>query len=385
MGEGRRPSLEMTMQLGISILLPLLATVVAATPAHSGEKAAFDRSVRTIVNEVLKRLPEKEKPVLLILPFQDIGGVTTPVGSYVADKLNIALANKSVIVLERKSLETALGERRLQELGLLDESTVVKLGRSLGATLAVYGTAVETRQVIALNLKLVNIDKGYMLGGVALDIKKTKAINQLIKSFPQNQSKTTERSTKAVRYAETPYSIGLSLLGSYPGDSDQFGTGKGGQFTFLYSLSDYFDIEAGIGHFAFPIKQDLIPSGSLAVTAVLGGLRFNFIGDTTVSPYLSGGLGYLSISKQSSDDQGTSICPGEAYHCPDNLNDAVGGYGGIGLNVRLNRNRTVTFNIDGKYLSASSQTGLDIDPPPYNSRKVNLGMVLVSAGLMYRY
>ncbi len=116
--------------------------------------------MKEIVREICAKLPLKDKPVLLVVPFQGIAGQVTPLGTYLSDQIQIDLSNKSVTVLERKSLDTLLGERKLLEMGLLNETTVVSVGKSLGATIAVYGTAVETKKVIGVNLKIVNIERG---------------------------------------------------------------------------------------------------------------------------------------------------------------------------------------------------------------------------------
>ncbi len=189
------------------------------------------------------------------------------------------------------------------------------------------------------------------------------------------------------REPKTPYSLGLSYLATFPMDSKQFGNGEGGQATFLWKINEYFDFEAAAGHYVEEIKQDRLPSGTLAMTSIQGGLRFNFLGDVQISPYVSGGLGLYYISHQSHDIEKSQInlCPDEQTSCPGNLNTSVGAYAGVGMDFHLNRSRTATINIDAKYAPVTSNTGVDTDPPPPNSQSFKIGGIMASTGFTYRY
>ena len=182
--------------------------------------------------------------------------------------------------------------------------------------------------------------------------------------------------------------MGLSYLGVVPTDSQQFGNGMGGMATLLYDFGDYFDFEFCVGHYVEEIKQDKLPAGSIALTSVQGGLRFYFLGEGQVTPYISGGLGLYSVSSQKHNNVDTAkinLCPDEKNACPAKLNSGAGAYGGIGMNIYMNADRTLTFNLDARYSPFTSNTGADIEPPPPSSRSFRLGGIMASTGLIYRY
>jgi outer membrane protein W/TolB-like protein len=353
--------------------------------------SAFCNSLKPLINDICKKIPEGK--AVIVVPFQDIQGNITSLGTYLSEQVQISLANKSVTVVERRALETALEEQKLTQSGLLDENTVVKLGRALGARIAIYGTAIETKKLIGLNLKIVDIEKGITIGGVTDDIERNRSMNQIINTFPdrwvdpKKYPESRERSSYSYSY-KTKFSVGLSYLGTIPTDSQQFGNGMGGLATLLYDFGDYFDIEMCLGHYVEEIKQDKLPSGSIALTSVQGGLRFYFLGEGKVTPYVSAGLGLYSVSSQKHDGIDTgqiNLCPEGKSPCPANLNSGVGAYGGVGVNIHLNTARTMTLSMDARYAPFTSNTGADTEPPPPSSTSFRLGGIMASTGFLYRY
>lgn len=162
---------------------------------------SLDKSVRILSDQIGKIIPDNS--ALLVLDFQDLDGKTTYFGRYLSDQLHTALSNrKGISVIDRQSIETLLKERRLAEVGIVDEKTAAKIGKAVGANTIVLGRFTDLESTIQVNAKLVGIEKGVVLGGESLEIKKTKKVTSLLDSFLKEDREIEERQLEKQRRKE---------------------------------------------------------------------------------------------------------------------------------------------------------------------------------------
>jgi len=132
------------------------------------------------VDVLIEKLPFKSN--VLILDFEDINGVITHFGRYVSDKLYIKLTDigSNINLIERRSIELALKEQVFQISGYVDEKTAVKISSLTGATHIISGIVTELGDKISIDVKILDVERGLIIGGVSHEILKTREINSLI-------------------------------------------------------------------------------------------------------------------------------------------------------------------------------------------------------------
>lgn len=119
----------------------------------------------------------KDRPAikLAVLEFPYTGGKTSEGPVIVQERLTTALAqNKKITLIERGLLKKVLGELNLQASGSIDEETVKKLGKMLGADALVTGTLNDTEETrTEINARIVETETAKILAAASLSVKKT--------------------------------------------------------------------------------------------------------------------------------------------------------------------------------------------------------------------
>ncbi|OGS12111.1 MAG: hypothetical protein A2234_07400 [Elusimicrobia bacterium RIFOXYA2_FULL_58_8] len=95
-------------------------------------------------------------------------------GSVVAERLTTELIRHGRLkVVERKEIEKVLGELKLQLSGQIDQDSVKRLGRMLGADLLVIGTITELPgSKLELNARLAGVESGEAYSAVSGQVEK---------------------------------------------------------------------------------------------------------------------------------------------------------------------------------------------------------------------
>jgi len=119
----------------------------------------------------------KDRPAikLAVLEFPYTGGKASEGPVIVQERLTTALAqNKKITLIERGLLKKVLGELNLQASGSIDEETVKKLGKMLGADAIVTGTLNDIKETqTEINARIVETETAKILAAASLSVKKT--------------------------------------------------------------------------------------------------------------------------------------------------------------------------------------------------------------------
>lgn len=168
----------------LSLILVSLSGCVTTSRSNKtlspvDETTVLDKEADKIAQELSKQLPKDSR--VLVLDFRDLNGIITHFGRYMAEKINITLSNfQGLTVVERQNIKLVLEEQKLQISGAVDEKTAVRIGKLVGANNIVYGTVTELENSIALNLRIVDVEKAVVTGGVSHNISKTREVVSLV-------------------------------------------------------------------------------------------------------------------------------------------------------------------------------------------------------------
>lgn len=107
--------------------------------------------------------------ILAVWPFSD---TVTRQGLKMAEKLSIALSNTGddIRIVERQRIDAILKELQLNYDGYIDPVTAKELGRMLHADAIVTGSVRIWKNVVHVNIKVIETETGVLLPGKSLDI-----------------------------------------------------------------------------------------------------------------------------------------------------------------------------------------------------------------------
>lgn len=193
----------------LSLIIPI--TLFFIHPLLSAQKTILETPINSINDQIAGKLSDSSK--LLVLDIQDPDGRATYFGKYLSDRLSIGLANKGKFqVLDRQNMEPLFQERKLADVGLIDEKSAVRFGKMLGANSVVYGTVTEFEKNIGINLKIVNIEKGVMIGGVYEEMPKSRGLSSLIGTITRKEKEKEEEIERQKRQVEAEIEAGKNQV-----------------------------------------------------------------------------------------------------------------------------------------------------------------------------
>jgi len=106
----------------------------------------------------------ERRPVVAVWDLEDVGPLTkaSPVlGELLASEVLETIKQKGTYtVVERERLRLVLEELKLGTTSLVDESTRLRLGKLVGATLMVFGGYQTIGDTVRLDVRLVEVESG---------------------------------------------------------------------------------------------------------------------------------------------------------------------------------------------------------------------------------
>ncbi len=136
---------------------------------------AWAQSLDKLAGKLTAGLKDRPAIKLAVLEFPYIGGKASEGPVVTQERLTTALAqNKKITLIERGLLKKVMGELNLQASGAIDEETVRKLGKLLGADAVVTGTLNDVKGDEAeVNARVVETETGKILAAASASVKKT--------------------------------------------------------------------------------------------------------------------------------------------------------------------------------------------------------------------
>ena len=136
---------------------------------------ASAQSLDKLAGKLAAGLEDRPSIKLAVLEFPYTGGKASEGPVVVQERLTTALAqNKKITLIERGLLKKVMGELNLQATGAIDEETVKKLGKMLGADAIVTGTLNDIKEDKAeINARVVETETAKILTASSLTVKKT--------------------------------------------------------------------------------------------------------------------------------------------------------------------------------------------------------------------
>jgi curli biogenesis system outer membrane secretion channel CsgG len=177
-----------------------------------------------------------------VMDFKTVGD-STDLGEGAAEILRTTLMESGkYTVVERSMLKAALEEQKLSLSGAVDQTTVVGIGRILGAQLVAVGSVVKMGESYTLNIRFVDVATGEVVSGKKLTAQSREEVpglcGQIVKMLSkekvrqeeeveklQQQPIITASKPQAPEIKDYTASGNWALGGLYPGASIKYVTG----------------------------------------------------------------------------------------------------------------------------------------------------------------
>jgi TolB-like protein len=165
--------LQLAERGGHQMAAALLRDAIAAKAGLTAGGIKNSGEYRPIVGALLKDY-RGDGRTIAVAGFSYADGRASADGRIVAERITTELIKHGRLkVVERREIEKVLGELKLQMSGQIDEASVKKIGRMLGADLLVIGTITALPGgKLELNARLAGVESGEAYSAVSGQVEK---------------------------------------------------------------------------------------------------------------------------------------------------------------------------------------------------------------------
>lgn len=135
-----------------------------------------------VSSEIAQRILASGRKTVAVTDFTDLEGRPTQLGRYLAEEFSTSLLSnaKGFEVIDRTHLGSILQEHKLATTGLIDPTTIRRLGQIAGVETIVTGTMTPFEEYVHLTLKVLDTETAQLVAATTYDVPKTKTISDLI-------------------------------------------------------------------------------------------------------------------------------------------------------------------------------------------------------------
>jgi len=172
------------------IYMFLLLTI---TMIFSNQVFAYDREIKELSEKMAGKIDQSGKKSVAVVDFTDLQGNVTELGRFIAEEISVELMNnvKKIEVIDRNHLKSIMKEHNFSMSGLVDQTTIKKVGKIIGVDAIITGSVTPFGDNIRVTCKVILTETAKVIAGDKIDIAKTKAIDELLsKAIEQNTNKT---------------------------------------------------------------------------------------------------------------------------------------------------------------------------------------------------
>ena len=110
------------------------------------------------------------KPKVAVLPFSTVPSGKREIGRSISEMIMTNLGkSKEIILVERLQIANALRNFKIEMVGIIDESTAIKIGQWLGANSLVLGNYTQIGRKIRIDARIVDIRTGSLLDSAKVE------------------------------------------------------------------------------------------------------------------------------------------------------------------------------------------------------------------------
>jgi TolB-like protein len=181
----------------------LIFLLLSSAALHA--QKTLDDGITELATQITTSTAKQEKQRIAVLPFHELDGQPTVLGTYLAEELVTKLFELGNFkIVERQLLDKVLGELKIQRSGALDPAMAKEIGRIAAVDAIVTGSITELGTHVAVNCRLIDTTTGEVFGAARTKIVKDEDVTKIMNSAmtdaasPVSRGQTSHRADKPI-------------------------------------------------------------------------------------------------------------------------------------------------------------------------------------------
>ena len=161
------------VQHGGRIASLLMTCLLLPFSIASANQPTVDEQLASISKELIGQLQGRALRRMAVSEFVSLNGEHTSLTRYLTDKLTTQLVARSsaLEIIDRSQISTVLSEQKLSESGLLDPTTVRKIGKLAGVDVVLVGVITVLQDFIDINMKALDVETARIHAAISARIE----------------------------------------------------------------------------------------------------------------------------------------------------------------------------------------------------------------------
>ena len=136
--------------------------------------------IKELATQISTSAAKQQKQKIAVLPFRELEGQPTVLGTYLAEELVTNLFQLGNFeIVERQLLDKVLGELKVEQSGAIDPSTAKEIGRVTGVDAIVTGSITDLQSFVGVNCRLIDTTTGKIFGAAQTKITKDDDVKKI--------------------------------------------------------------------------------------------------------------------------------------------------------------------------------------------------------------
>lgn len=173
-----------------TVLLVLLFSITVEAQQPVGD------AIKELATQITASATRQEKQKIAVLPFHELDGQPTVLGTFIAEELVTNLFQLGNFkIVERGRLDKLLGEQKLQQSGAIDPATAKEIGRIAAVDAIVTGSITDMESFVAVNCRLIDTTTGEVFGAAQTKITKDDDVRKIMRFVLSSDGTQPTRTT----------------------------------------------------------------------------------------------------------------------------------------------------------------------------------------------
>ncbi|HUP59941.1 MAG TPA: FlgO family outer membrane protein [Thermoanaerobaculia bacterium] len=158
----------------------LIGIIILLLSASASAQKSLSDGIKDLAGQIAASATKAQKQKIAALPFRDLDGSATVLGTYLAEALSTHLVNSGLEVVERSMLDKVLAELKLQQTGAIDPASAKKVGSIAGVDAIITGSIANLNAVLAINCRLIDTQTGRIFAAAETMITRDAMVDSII-------------------------------------------------------------------------------------------------------------------------------------------------------------------------------------------------------------
>lgn len=172
----------------ITRLALAIAVLMLVTEAAYAQKVIGD-AAKELSEQISTAAAKQGKHKIAVIPFRELDGRTTVLGTYLAEELVTDLfATGSLDIVERSMLDKVMSEIRFSQSGAIDPESAQHVGKIVGVEAIVTGSITDLQSYVGVNCRLINTETGRIFAAAQTKIVKDADLQKILEKSMSSDS-----------------------------------------------------------------------------------------------------------------------------------------------------------------------------------------------------